>query len=180
MKNKRISKRQILLGVCCLLFFIGILTGSFLSIKNEAEIVISGSAEHQSFIRGFFDIFKFTALSLICGLVPEISIFLYLLVAYKGFSIGYTAFAISEANILKRLLVTASFVPAELILSFFIIFCASYFPSYKKPVYTSKGYHQDTNKRKTEIIILVISGLIISIICALWKNSAVYILYKTP
>ena len=176
MKNKRITKRQILLIVCCLLFFIGISAGAFLSVKNGTVIEISGSTENSSFIKEFIDINKFMVLVMICGYIPGTAFLLYFLVAYKGFSIGYTVFSIAEADFMKRLSITFAFIPAEFIISFFIIFCTSYFRSFKKPVFSSKGYRQDVNKHKAEILILSITGNIISFICALWKISAVNLL----
>ena len=40
MKNKSLTKRQILFGVCCLLFFISIVSGMFLAYYNSFQIDI--------------------------------------------------------------------------------------------------------------------------------------------
>ncbi len=177
MKKKRITKRQILFGVCCLLFFMGIMAGCCLSIRNSEGINILSNKDNITFIKEFIDIFKFTAIVLILAAIPGTSIFQYFLVIYKGFSIGYTAFSIIEDNILNRILITSSFLPPELLLSYYIIFCTSYFLSNKKPEFQSNGYKQYIKKRNTEITILVISGLLITLICAFWKKLSMDILF---
>ena len=178
MKNKQIIKRQIFLVVCCLLFFLAVLSGIYLAISNNAQISIKDYKENFSFIKEFFDIFKYTFLTVICGFIPEASIILFFLVAYKGFSIGYTAFAITEEGFLSRVLLNASFIPAEFFLSFFIIFCASYFSSYNASKHHLIHNRQEMKKRNAEVIILIALSFIISFVCALWKIFFSYMLYN--
>ena len=178
MKNKSLTKRQILFGVCCLLFFISIVSGMFLAYYNSSKIDILNTETNIFFTKEFFDVFKYLFIALVCGFIPEANIFLYFLVVFKGLSIGFTAYSIAEINLLKRLLQTSSFIFPELISTFYIIFCTSYFSSYNIIKNSSKRYTQEKRKRTEEIIILIIAAFVFSFVCAFWKIIFANIIYN--
>lgn len=170
MKDKQ--KRQILLGVCCLLFLIGVIVGALVSLRHGADIsVFSINAEKSSTFSSFISVFKFPLMILIIGLVPEARPVMYFIILYKGFSLGYITFSMAEASLIKRLIKTSFFLPQELVLLSFLIMMTVYFSSTAPIKVNTRGYKQEIMRRRTEYVILIFAAILLSFLCSIWKNT---------
>lgn len=183
--NTNISKkRQFILWICCLCLLLGVIIGAVSAVKNGIAVSflsfngITAKLQSATFIKLFFGAFKYTAVAFAAGIVAETHPLTYFLIFYKGFSLGYAAFSIAEAGILKRLAITALFLPPELIICAYIIFTAVYFSSALPVSASVRGYKLEKRRRLTELIILLAASVGSAALCAIWKSTASPVIFK--
>ena len=178
------KKRQFILWICCLCLLFGVIIGAAAAVKNGTSISflsfngITAKLQSATFIKLFFGAFKYTAVAFAAGIVAETHLLTYFLIFYKGFSLGYAAFSIAETGILKRLAITALYLPPELIICSYIIFTAVYFSSALPVNVSVRGYKLEKRRRLTELIVLLAASIGSAALCAVWKSTAAPAIFK--
>ncbi len=171
---KDYKKRQILYGVCCLLFLAGVVIGGLVSVRNGEELIVSEIfSDGGNIFLTILDNIKYPFLSLATGFLG-LKFVLFYLIVLKGFFVGFTTLSVADGGIIKRILITLTYIPPELLCVFFLIFNAVYFSSITTINTSARGYKGELRRRRTEIIILIISAIIVAILSILWKNLVSY------
>lgn len=163
MKDYR--KRQILYGVCCLLFLSGIVLGIFTTSARGDRLTLTKF--NEPFWKMVLASFKYSFSCVLLGVLGG-KYFLLFVPFLKGFSLSYITFGLDLTGI-KRLVFTALFLIPEMVLTAFLFFVTVYFLSIAPICPSQRGYKTEIKRRSAEIVILFCSSLIIALLCGLMK-----------